>query len=339
MKKIILLIICLLLSGCYDYQELNDMSIVSGIGISYEDDEYVVSLEITESVKSSNDSSISTKIVKGQDKSIANAFSKAMKNSNKQVYMELVKVLVLSEDVAKEGILPVIDYIIMSTNINSNYRMVVTKDIDELFELELDNESVSNIIVETINYGLNSKNSDNLDIKASYLMTNSRSIALPYVDIDEENIIIDKTAIFKEDKLWEIKDDKLYQFLILNSENINFEKDSNVISIYKNEIKYDVMNGKVIIKINGYGKVTQVNDDIDLENEKVYPTLEDMINEEIDNEVTKYLDDTMKEDIDILGLKDLYYKKTKKKIENIKYEIDVNVNINKNGSLYGALYE
>ena len=107
----------------------------------------------------------------------------------------------------------------------------------------------------------------------------------------------------------------------------------------KNEIKYDVTDGKAIIKINGYGKVIQVNDDIDLENEKVYLMLEDMINEEIDDEVTKYLDDTMKEDIDILGLKDLYYKKTKKKIENIKYEIDVNVNINKNGSLYEALYE
>ena len=136
MKKIILLsFIIMLLCGCYDYRELNDMSIVSSIGISYENNEYVVSLEITESVKSSNDSSISTKIVKGQDKLIANAFSKAMKNSNKQVYMELVKVLVLSEDVAKEGILPVIDYIIMSTNINSNYRMVVTKDIDELLKI------------------------------------------------------------------------------------------------------------------------------------------------------------------------------------------------------------
>ena len=46
MKKIIFIIgIVLLISGCYDYRELNDMSIVSGIGIDYVDNQYKVIFE------------------------------------------------------------------------------------------------------------------------------------------------------------------------------------------------------------------------------------------------------------------------------------------------------
>ena len=87
MKKIIiLLIICFLLGGCYDYQELNDLSLVSGIGIDYIDDEYVVSFEIIESIKEGSSTTIKPKIVKGKDKDLAEAFNKAMKNSNKKVY-------------------------------------------------------------------------------------------------------------------------------------------------------------------------------------------------------------------------------------------------------------
>ena len=40
MKKIILIIFIVLLTGCYDYRELNDIAIISGVGISKEDNEY-----------------------------------------------------------------------------------------------------------------------------------------------------------------------------------------------------------------------------------------------------------------------------------------------------------
>ena len=45
MKKILLVLMCLMMCGCYDYKELNQISIIGGIGIDY-DNEYIVSLEI-----------------------------------------------------------------------------------------------------------------------------------------------------------------------------------------------------------------------------------------------------------------------------------------------------
>ena len=52
MKRILIIVsLVLLLCGCYDYRELNDMSIVTGIGIDYKDNKYIVSLEVTKSIK------------------------------------------------------------------------------------------------------------------------------------------------------------------------------------------------------------------------------------------------------------------------------------------------
>ena len=41
MKKILILILCsLFLGGCYDNIELNNLAIISGIGIDFEDDKW-----------------------------------------------------------------------------------------------------------------------------------------------------------------------------------------------------------------------------------------------------------------------------------------------------------
>ena len=52
MKRIFIIVsLVLVLCGCYDYRELNDMSVVTGIGIDYKDNKYIVSLEVTKSIK------------------------------------------------------------------------------------------------------------------------------------------------------------------------------------------------------------------------------------------------------------------------------------------------
>ena len=45
-KIFILLPLLLFLTGCYNYYELNDLAIVTGIGIAYSNHEYEVTVEI-----------------------------------------------------------------------------------------------------------------------------------------------------------------------------------------------------------------------------------------------------------------------------------------------------
>ena len=52
MKKILIIIsVILLTSGCYNYQELNDYAIATGMAIDYEDEQYEVSMLISNSPK------------------------------------------------------------------------------------------------------------------------------------------------------------------------------------------------------------------------------------------------------------------------------------------------
>ena len=52
MKKILcLLIIPLFLTGCYDYQELNNRAVIAGIAIDYKEEEFFVDLEILNNKK------------------------------------------------------------------------------------------------------------------------------------------------------------------------------------------------------------------------------------------------------------------------------------------------
>ena len=52
MKKIFfLLLIPFFLTGCYDYQELNNRAVIAGIAIDYKEDEFWVDLEILNNKK------------------------------------------------------------------------------------------------------------------------------------------------------------------------------------------------------------------------------------------------------------------------------------------------
>ena len=44
-KKILLVFVCLLLTGCYDYKELNTLAILSATSIDYQDGEFMVTAQ------------------------------------------------------------------------------------------------------------------------------------------------------------------------------------------------------------------------------------------------------------------------------------------------------
>ena len=58
MKKLLIIIICLFLTGCYNYVEINDLELVNGIFLDYKSDKYIGSFDIDE-IKSSEGITIS----------------------------------------------------------------------------------------------------------------------------------------------------------------------------------------------------------------------------------------------------------------------------------------
>lgn len=340
MKKI-LIIVCfvLLLCGCYDYRELNDMSIVTGIGIDYKDNKYVVSLEVTKSVKDGSSNELETVLYTGEDKILADAFLEAKNSSDKYVYMEHVSILLVSRNLCNSGLGEVIDYIVRDTSINSNYYMVMVDNPTKIFSTKIENDSVSNVITNTINYYLDKTSFDDLDIMASKMMNVRNDIAIPSIELDEDKVIFNKIAYFNGDKLVGEVDSKLFTLLCLNSNNVNFSKSGNTVNVYKSQVDFKVEKDNITIKVSGEGLVKEIDSKIDLENDDSYSYLNRIISEDMKKEINDFIEKTLSNGSDLLGLQDMYYKKYRDEMKDIKYKVDVDIKINKNGTIYGVLYD
>lgn len=339
MKKIIILLfLVFLLSSCYDYKELDDMSIVNSIGIDYVDNEYVVYLEINNSVKKNGDNQLIREIIEAKDKNIALAYSKAVQKSNKILYAEHVNLLLLSKSVSENGIDDVINYILRDLSINNNYMTVIADNPKSILNMEQDNDSISNIIKDTIKYHIGNSYNYDIDLVASNLLNRRINIALPFVEVDNNNVLCNKIAWFKNDKLVSIDDNKIYDFMVLNSNSINFDKDGNVINIYDKKIDYVIEKDKIIIEISGNGNINDINKIYNLKEFKDYEELEDIIEDKIKEEIISNIDYLRNKDIDMLGLKDKYYREFKLNKNNISYEVKVKIKLNKNGSTYEVIH-
>lgn len=130
MKKIIVLVLCLFLTGCYNYKELNKIAIVSSISIDKKDNNYLVSAQVL-NVKPKDDNNSSNVIVYEEEgKTIEEALRNITKKSNKKLYGGHLSKLVISEEVAKDGIIDIVDLFQRLPEIKDEFTITISKGID-----------------------------------------------------------------------------------------------------------------------------------------------------------------------------------------------------------------
>ena len=130
MKKIIIILIIIFISGCYNYKELNKIAIVSSIAIDKKNNNYLVSAQVM-NVKSNEESSSSNVIVFSQEgKTIEEALRKMTTKSDKKLYGGHLGKLVISEEVAKDSIIDVIDLFQRLPEIKDEFTITIVKGID-----------------------------------------------------------------------------------------------------------------------------------------------------------------------------------------------------------------
>lgn len=129
LSVIILIIASLLLSGCWDYHELNNYSIISGFSVDMTDgDKYLVTLELVDLVSGSPDVMPKGFLISGEGETFKEAFQNTLKTLGKPVYNSHAETLVLSEKVVKKPILPIISYLIGDPKIRMDLELVIAKD-------------------------------------------------------------------------------------------------------------------------------------------------------------------------------------------------------------------
>lgn len=358
MKKFIILIITIFgVCGCWNYKELDDYSIVTGIAIDKNKDDYEISVLISNASKSggeSPDSSQSQGIVyTGKGKSIFKALKDISLISPKELYLDHFSILVISEEIAKEGIYNIADFFLRYPNARKDFSIAISKDCKAKDTLKIitpltdfpsqsisdnlqfssklqgaiNNTNFNEVIYNLISPGMEiSMNGIKIigDVKDGSSKDNTDS-SEPKTYLKLGNL-----AIFKDDKFikW-TSEEESFGINIINNKisemyiKINIDDGYVVVSPvnFKTNTKIIIENNapKVSISASGNAKVMEVSGHINLADDSVIKEIQKKSNKKIKNYINKALKLAKENKTDIFGFGLKLYKnnpKYFKKVEN-----------------------
>ena len=135
---------------------------------------------------------------------------------------------------------------------------------------------------------------------------------------------------------------KIYNLLSNNKSDYLFQikyEDKNLVykvSKQKAKITYD---NNIIIDLIINGSFIEI-DDINLEDKKIAKKVLTILDNKIKEEINMFLNKTISLDSDILKFRKAYLNKTRKEINsisNIDYEINININLDREGLIFNSL--
>lgn len=375
-KKILIVLGCLLMTGCYDYKEINTLAILSATSIDYQDGEFtVVAQEINPQAPDK------TAVIQapfflytGSGNSLQEAYREITTQSSKFLYSHHLQLLLISENVAKEKLSEILDFYLRNPAIRTEFNVLLYKGDNPLDIITPINDVSSASILETIETNMKylgtSKEITFNELVDNYLKI-GEEIVLPVVKVNnskedgdtldnvnstqiKESYELDNLAVFKDNKLigYLDKEETLgYNYLKNNIKNTvlsyECEKDKYItLEIVNSGSKINSKKEKVTIEIEVMGNINESTCSIDLEKENNLKKLQAEMENDFNKRIKGTIDDVVNEyNSDIYGFLDMiyksdydYYKKIKNDKDYLK-KLDISVKSKINIKSSGNLVE
>ena len=345
MKRIKFLILLLpLLSGCYNYRELNDLGITTAVSIDYKDNNFYVIAEVINPIKQQDASSSNNSPFvnyNSSSSSLQDAFRKVVLESPRQLYAAQLEIIVLSEEVVNNHLEEVLEYFARDPEARTEIKIIVAKTED----------STKAITLQTLLTSLSSSNIiKSLDLQSKvlgmdYPVTLNELLNMyidPYLEVvlpsmtlygnyeigdEKENITTSSPkALVKIDGSTITKDNKILGYLdleeskILNLINGKLKETIIKMNYYDgyiifepNRIKVsrelDIKNNIIKINISGYSKTKEIQSNINLKDPKEVEKLNKALNMELEKKITDTFNSIReKYGTDVFGFQELYYR-------------------------------
>lgn len=345
MKRIKFLILLLpLLSGCYNYRELNELGITTAVSIDYKDNNFYVIAEVINPIKQQDASSSNNSPFvnyNSSSSSLQDAFRKVVLESPRQLYAAQLEIIVLSEEVVNNHLEEVLEYFARDPEARTEIKIIVAKTED----------STKAITLQTLLTSLSSSNIiKSLDLQSkvlgmAYPVTLNELLNMyidPYLEVvlpsmtlygnyeigdEKENITTSSPkAIVKIDGSTITKDNKILGYLdleeskILNLINGKLKETIIKMNYYDgyiifepNRIKVsrelDIKNNIIKINISGYSKTKEIQSNINAKDPKEIEKLNKALNMELEKKITDTFNSIReKYSTDVFGFQELYYR-------------------------------
>ena len=352
-KILFISIICFFLCGCGNYNELNKLSIVTGVGFDKDGDNYKLSFLIANSPKaqtSSKEGEAQTTVYTGTGKSISEAAKDIDKKSPKKLYFGHINVVIISESISKDGFLEIADWLIRNPQTRKKFYLLQAKDTSSLNVLKIISPLESFPAQGIATLIESNQESKSIATSITYsnfigdLLKEGIDAVLPSITVEgdaeegskQENLEttepetylkLGPLAIFNGDKLKGFTTDIQSQSInILKNESkeINYivNYDNNDLTIDSSEVKAKITlkdTSHIEINVSGTGNIYNINSNTDISNYKEIKKIEETWNKSLKQDLQEVIN-IMKYEYqsDIFGFGNLIYQNHPKVWEKIK---------------------
>lgn len=355
MKKIILILSIifssLICSGCFNYRELNDLAIISAIGIEKTEDkeDYLVSAQIVNIKKTGSEAGNEgiSKVVtyKGKGKDIDSAIKRIANESSKDIFLAHLKLLIIDDDVIKNELTNVIDFFARDTESKMNFYVVTSttdKPIDILEtltpldslpsqdiynSLDISEELMGNANVMTfeelldilLQKGINPVYTD-LKIKGEKNKnenTDSLKESAPKSVVSINNLV----SFDNNGGITKLNEDESIGYSFIKNRikkpvvTGKCEDENNYFSVEilksKSKIESQIKNDTININIKATGTVGEINCNNNLDDIKTRKMINSVTSKEIKKKVLKTINLSKKTKNDFIGIGNYIYKNEK----------------------------
>lgn len=275
---ILLIVNITVLPGCWNYREVNMLSIIAGMAIDKDETgKYHISVEIVDMHEGGRDTKIRSKILETKGETLFDAIRNALKITSPKLYFGHTEIVVISQEVAREGILEILDLLSRDAEPRLSINLLISQE--KTAKEILSSQSITTSIR---SFELNDMLSEQKSISKypriqvyqfiNALSSEGISPVLPAVRLTvnegQKTSKLSGTAVFKGDKLIGFLDDTETEYFLFVTDKVKggvlVLKDTtgtnNVIAaleIFENKTKVKPIysNGKVSISITTKTKV------------------------------------------------------------------------------------
>lgn len=337
MKKIKLILLILpifLISGCSNYRELNDIAIVSALGIDKSENGYKMVVQVMNTKKEGQDTNSSGQQPKFTTyKTEGNTIQKMLRDtvleSPRRLYMSHMQLLIISEDLAKESINDILDWFARDSESRKQFYVLISRNdqteeiLNTLTAIETLNSKKIVNNVNTDNRFLGVAEDTTFENILSIYLNDKQEMLLPSIKTigptneGEENsnieqsspdtkILLAPMAVFKNDKLvgYLTEEESIAMSFIKNKidttiieykcNNEDYIASEIINSKTKLEVSSKGKNPELTIKINGSANINEINCHYNLEDHQVINKVENMLNKKVEKMIKKSIKDINK---------------------------------------------
>ncbi len=316
-----------MISGCWDYREINNLAIVAGAAIDREQDMYNITVEVLKPETGKEGTKITSEIFSGQGSTIFEAVRNTILKTGKKLYWSHAKVIIVGQDLARDGIMPVADWVSMLIETRPDLWMLISREktAGEILEYNTKLEDVKSFYMEALFKTENEiPRFSNIELwqMLANLSAGGMSAIAPAVGIVEDKGIkqpeIYGCAVFKGDKMTGLLDGIETRNVIwirgkgaeggiisvsetIDSEHVDISLEVTKVKLEKKAV---LIKGKpaVSLSLKYDMNLAEVNRSIDFTEEKQRSRLKDTVQEYLRSQILQIIRKVQNEfDSDIFG--------------------------------------